>query len=225
MSEFDPRSHRNRYAGRDIYVLGSGPSLNHIPTRFFDGKLVVGTNHGVMTYLGRADYLVSKYHHHARDYRLRWPDIPVVVTRGNLGSISSTGMLEDGPPFIVVDHNRNPGDTWRPTDWPTDPDALIATWSTIATAMHWAAYLGAANIIMAGHDCGWIDDVGRVPGYRQAADNVADDDGDSPMWEGFDAQSRMVKHELMERYGCTVTSVNPWINLALEGHTYRFAGG
>jgi len=223
VSERDPRNHRGRFAGRDIYVLGSGPTLNHIPPRFFDRKVLVAANHGAMTVLDRVAYLVTKYHRHAWEYAERWPDIPVVTPRGDLGRIGLNDLPGDAP-FIVVPHNNNTGDTWTLADWPTDPDGIVATWSTICTAMHWAAYLGAANIIMVGHDCGWIDESGRVPGYRQSADGVADEDGDSPMWGGFDAQSRMVKSELVARYGVTVTSVNPWINLALEGHSYRFAG-
>lgn len=224
MSERDPRNHKGRFAGRDIYVLGSGPTLNHVPVRFFDRKVLVAANHGAMTVLDRVDYLVTKYHRHAWEYAERWPDIPVVTPRGDMGRTGLNELAGDAP-FILVEHNNNPGDTWQPSDWPTVPDGIVATWSTICTAMHWAAYLGAANIIMVGHDCGHIDNAGRVPGYRQAADGVTDDDGDAHMWQGFDRQSRMVKAELEDRYGCTVTSVNPFINLNLEGHRWSsFAG-
>ena len=70
-----------------------------------------------------------------------------------------------------------------------------------------------------------IDNAGRVPGYREAADGVDDDDGDQHFWRGFDRQSREVKSELESRYGCNVVSINPFINLNLEGHRWHsFAG-
>lgn len=220
----DPRDYRDRHKGADIYVLGSGPSLNHVKPSFFDGKTIVTANHGPMRVLDRVDYLVTKYHRHAYEYLLHYPGIPVVTTRHDLGNSYREPIRNDNP-FIVLDHPNNTGDLWNASQWPTDPDHFIATWSTICTAMHWAAYLGAANIIMVGHDCGHIDDAGRVPGYREAADGVDDDDGDQHFWRGFDRQSREVKSELESRYGCNVVSLNPFINLNLEGHRWRsFAG-
>lgn len=221
----DPRDHRGRCLDEDVYVLGSGPSLNHVPARFFDGKAVVSTNHGC-TFAGiTPTYLVTKYHRHAREYGLTHPGIPVVVTRHDTGNHRNPVIGDfDG---IVVDHNHNVDGDWTPEMWPTDPHALVATWSTITTAMHWAAYLGAANIIMVGHDCGRIDDVGRIPGYRDASRGPVDPpgDADSFMWQAFDAQSRMVKAELIARYGVTVTSLNPFLNVNMEGHAWRsFAG-
>jgi hypothetical protein len=216
--------YENRHAGADVYVLGSGPSLNHIDPAFFNGKIVVATNHGAMQVLDRVDYLVTKYHHHAREYVQQWPHIPVVVTRSNTGTAGSP-QLGDDEPFIVVDHNINTCEAWTREQWPDT--GLVATWSTITTAMHFAAHLGAANIIMVGHDLGHIDEAGRVPGYRQQADGVADDDGDKHMWRGFDEQSRQVKAELLARYDGlrNVVSLLPFINANMEGHRWSsFAG-
>ena len=221
-----PLLYRDQFLGRDIYVLGSGPSLNHLSPRFFDGKIVVGANHGCMKVVDTATYIVTKYHRHAEENVLRWPTIPMVVPRHNSGQWSQERMRDDAP-FIVVDTNDNPCERFTGNDWPDDPDALVASWSTITTAMHWAAYLGARNIVLAGHDCGWIDTAGRVPGHRQEADGVTDDDGDSFMWEAFDAQSRIVKAELLRRYPGlqSITSMNPFLNMNIEGHRWRsFAG-
>ena len=224
MRPLDPAAHRDRYKGQDIYVIGSGPSLNHIPASFFNNKILVSANHGSMKVLDRVDYLVTKYHRHAWEYQEWWPHIPTVVPRCEVGDKFGL-QLPANSPFIVVETNHNTYDKWTAADWPTEPNALIATWSTIATAMHWAAHLGAANIIMVGHDCGHIDETGRVPNYREEADGVLNDDGESWMWQQFDQQSRIVKAELMQRYSCTVTSLNPFINMNLEGHGWRsFAG-
>ena len=36
-------------------------------------------------------------------------------------------------------------------------DGLVVSHSTITSAMHLAAYMGAATVILAGHDCGALD--------------------------------------------------------------------
>lgn len=222
MTDLDPAAHRNRFAGEDVYVLGSGPTFNHLDPSFFRGKRLVSTNHGSMSVLGGVDYLVTKYHRHAREYVEWWPHIPAVTTRWDLGGRGGTPLGDDAP-FIVLDHNVNTGPDWSAADWPAEGE-FVATYSTITTAMHWAAHLGAANVIMVGHDCGWIDGGGRIPGYRMQADGE-DADGDSPLWPEFDRQSRVVKAELVERYGCNVVSVLPFINANMEGHHWHsFAG-
>jgi hypothetical protein len=220
----DPEDHRDRFAGRDVYVFGSGPSLNHIDPSFFDDKIVVTANHGATLTVDRVDYLVTKYHRHAYEYLEKFPGTPIVVTRGNTG-LEFGPHLPDDAPFIVVEHNNNTCQSWNLSQWPEH--GLVATWSTITTAMHWAAHIGAANIIMVGHDLGHIDQAGRIPGYRQAADGVADDDGDRHMWRGFDEQSRLVKAELLRRYDSlkNVVSLLPFINANMEGHAWSsFAG-
>ena len=214
----------NRHAGADVYVFGSGPSLNHIDPAFFDGKITVSANHGCLRVLGSVDYLVTKYHRHAWEYAEWWPTTPTITTRHDTG-VFTQARLGDDVPFTVVEHNDNTCDRWTPDQWPTT--GLVATWSTITTAMHFAAHLGAANIIMVAHDLGHIDEAGRVPGYRQDADGVADDSGDAPMWEGFDRQSRAVKAELLHRYDGlrNVVSLLPFINANFEGHSWTsFAG-
>jgi hypothetical protein len=217
-----PSSHEGRHLGRDVYVLGSGPSLNHIPVRFWHSKVIVATNTGPLRLLPTVDYVVTKYHPLAAATLETHPEVGVVVTRHGRGQ-RSVGEFTDER-AIIVDHNENPCGSFDGSQWPTDPHAMVATWSTIATAMHWAAYLGASNIILAGHDCGWIDDAGRIPGYQQETSGGTSDDDDSYLWAQFSAQSEIVKAQLVARYGVSVTSVNPFINLALEGHTYRRAG-
>jgi uncharacterized Rossmann fold enzyme len=194
----------------DAYVLGSGATLAHIEPRFFAGKFVISTNHGC-TMLGiKPDVFVTKYHHHAREYATTFPGIPIVVTLHNEGDRTQR-VIEDGP-WIALAHPHNQTEHW---DGSLPPEGqVLATYSSITTAMHVAAIMGAANIILAGHDGGFIDGEGRVPGYR--ADNA-----DSVWWGHFDRQTAMAKRILIERYGVTVTSINPWVSLRLEGHHYE----
>lgn len=194
----------------DAYVLGSGATLNHIPARFWTGKTIVSTNHGCTMIGIRPNLLVTKYHHHAREYAQMFPGIPIAVTRHDRGELAEP-VIEDGP-WTVLDHAQNDCERW---DGSLPPEGqVLATFSTITTAMHVACIMGADNLILAGHDGGFIDDEGRVPGYR--ADNA-----DSVLWHHFDRQTAMAKQALVERYGVTVTSINPWVSLRLEGHRYE----
>lgn len=203
--------------GLDIYVLGSGPSLQHIPAAFWEGKVIVSTNHGC-THLGiTPDWLVTKYHHHAREYAERFTS-KIAVTRHNCGDLSQP-VIEAGP-WTILDHDANLCERWT-GQWP-EPGKFLVTFSTITTAMHFAVHLGASNVILAGHDCGWIDQSGRVEGYRQDSDGRSDND-DAHLWGVFSQQTAEVKRQLWTRYGVTVTSVNPFVNFGLEDHEYRRA--
>jgi hypothetical protein len=216
MADSDPSHYLNRHAGEDIYVLGSGPTLQHTPARFFNNKITVSANAGPLKVLPSVTYMVTKYHEEAWRIHAERPDITVVTTRHNTGNHNSKRL--ENAPFTIVDHPHNTCAKWHPDQWPPEGQ-FLATWSTITTAIHWAAHLGAANIILCGHDCGWIDGMGRIPMYRVHEGKEAHDT-DSVWWYAWTIQTQQVKTELQERYGCTITSVNPWINLNLEGHAW-----
>jgi hypothetical protein len=76
--------------------------------------------------------------------------------------------------------------------------------------MHFAQYLGARHIILAGADCGTLDDASNFTGYAP---------GDNPMnvWE---SSLRDVANQLRSE-GVSVMSLNPFVNFAIEGHKFR----
>ena len=104
---------------------------------------------------------------------------------------------------------------------------LVVSHSTITTAMHLAAYMGAKNIIIVGHDCGFLDGKAVFDGYYS--------DLTVPPWKSIDdhmswlgqieEQTLSVKQRLAEVYGTRVVSLNPFVNLGLEGHIYTSARG
>lgn len=224
-----PADHANRYAGLDVYVVGSGPTLNFLPDvrGLLDGKCVVSVNHGVTRLGVRPTYVVTKYWQHAHEYLLTLPGVPVVVTRHNMGNAHSQ-PLPDSDRMIVIDHGDNECERWNGT-WP-DEGQFVATWSTSTTAMHWAAHLGARNIILLGCDAGFIDDSGRIPGYRDSAlmpGYTPGDTADSGFWPVFDRQAAMVKAELLARYEglANVVSLLPFVSANMEGHRWSSHAG
>jgi hypothetical protein len=76
--------------------------------------------------------------------------------------------------------------------------------------MHFAAYLGAAHIVLVGADCGLLDNSSNFAGYGI---------GDNP----FDVWQRTLTGvaDQIRATGTSVHSLNPFVNFALEGHSFH----
>ena len=143
-----------------------------------------------------------------------------MVSRGNLGN-GDYPELPNLPNLYYFNHNINKDYATSVNEWLLDEDALFVSWSSITSAMHLAAYLGAKNIIMVAHDCGELNDKSWVDGYvvyDWSEDSIA---GAKERNIKFEKQSVAVKKKLIELYGCNVYSLNPFINYNLEGVSYR----
>jgi hypothetical protein len=104
-------------------------------------------------------------------------------------------------------------------DWPNQETGLYVSWSSITSAMHFAAYLGAKNIILVGHDCGEIDGQSWVKDYGYETGNPSEMAEAKQRNYAFENQSIAVKQRLKELYKCNIYSLNPFINYNLEGVT------
>jgi hypothetical protein len=204
-----------------VYVLGSGATLNFIDPKFFYKKITVSVNDVGEIYLPTTKYVVTKYHPEAISYAKQLPNVNVVVSRGDLGGpyYSALPQLKN---LYTFDHNVNKGpSTSTVTDWPLEGDSLYVSWSSITSAMHFAAYLGAKNIIMVAHDCGELDDKSWVDGYVYDTWDKIKVEEAKERNKQFEIQSIAVKGKLKELYGCNVYSLNPFINYNLEGVKFR----
>lgn len=216
---------RGRHAGEDIWVIAAGPSMTWVEPAFFANKVTVGVNDVWRKY--RTTWLIRKEH---RDFQAAIDTgIPLVVSRMDCGN---------QPPAIGDVTGR-----WWEFDHPlnrveADPDLapvgsadqLVVSWSTITTAIHFAAYLGAANVMVCGHDCGFIDGMTNYAGYYDHVAPVpsgqrADRDPRYQLYTtiitALEAQTMQVRDAVREAYGCAVHGLNPFVSLALEGHEYH----
>ena len=101
-----------------------------------------------------------------------------------------------------------------------DGDILVVSWSTITSAIHFAAFLGARAVIVAGHDCGTIDGAKNFDGYG-AASYDGFNEGEYCNWLArIEHQTMQVCQRVTEVYGCPVVGLNPWPSLALDGHVH-----
>jgi len=199
------------YDGHDVYVVASGPSAGFVEPEFFDNKAAIGVNEAWLRF-PNVDYLVRK--EALRSKAAYMSDIPLVLSRHNCGVLEYARNELEGS-YYIFEHVDNQLDKVDLSVIGTDQ--LIVSWSTITSAMHLAAYMGAENIILVGHDCGLIDGEHNLQGYPV-----------SPAGQEFyldwltkiEPQSIQVRAALQEYYGCRIYSLNPFLNLGMEGHVY-----
>lgn len=210
---------RGLHPGSDIYVIAAGHTLDYLDQRFFDGKLTIAINQVATIWGITPTYLVGKHHPFIAREAEALPGVPTIVPRHEVGGTSQDRWAYDLPNVHLFDHLDNRvHEAQFPRDWPPHPDMLVVSWSTITTAMHFAAYLGAANIIVVAHDCGTLGNQPYVSGYLQA---INADMHQSRDWvKQIEGQTREVKRELAERYGVRVYSLSPFLNYNLEGVPY-----
>jgi len=206
--------------GETAFVIGSGKTLDYYDPAFFDDKLTIGVNSGWSLRLDRVDYMVTKYHPIATE----WVDSDrvgtTVVTRGLRGHRNLQPLTDDR--MVVVDHNENSVERWD-GEWPED--GLVATHSSITTAMHLAAVLGARSLVMVAADCGTLDDDTNSEGHTNERD-FASESVWREKFQSFDRQNQKVANILRERYGLAVMSMLPFVTPNMEGHRFvSHAGG
>mgnify|MGYP003136759308 CR=1 FL=1 len=81
--------------------------------------------------------------------------------------------------------------------------------------------MGAKNIILCGHDCGTLDNNLYYEGYTEGDWVSAANWSGANNWMGsLESQSQLIRNYLMENYNCNIYSLNPFLNLSLEGHKY-----
>lgn len=216
---------KDRHKGEDIYVLGSGASMDFVEPAFYEGKTIVATNL-VGHLLGIIEpwvYTHSHYHVNALEVATGHPEAIVVAPLGDRGF---AGMPETRLDNVIYYEHVPTGAEFDVERCWNDRGLMVGS-SGIHGSMHLAAYMGAANIILVGADCGLIDGRSNHGKYVDEYGRTSSGDlltSDALMWLGrWDRHLREVKRKLQDVYGCGVYSLNPFVNFNLEGH--EFTGG
>jgi len=208
---------RDRHKGADIYVVGSGVSLEFYDPEFFRDRIVIAINWVADRRPLPATYTLTKYHDCALANAVKYPDTDVAVSRHLYGNPYQPTIGTNLPNLYAYDTKEGqvPGSTFNvERDWPTKANQLVNSHSSITSGMHFAAYLGAANVFMVAHDGGKLDGRMHFEGYR-----LVPDPNTTEAWlREFEEQSKTVKAELAKRYGVRVYGLLPFINAHLEGH-------
>lgn len=224
-------SYKNIHKDETIYILASGKSVDYLNSSYFSNKITIGINQSYKKYV--PNYLLRKDH----DLLKEILDLNLAtrhfVLIGNCGGDYINDSNKELPDNLIkllekhngvlVDHDEN---KYNIKELPSY-NKLVVSRSTITTAIHLAAYMGAKYIILVGHDCGTLDGEPNFNGYH--------DDSTFSIAHGHENQKEMykswlkeieeqtitVKKLLKEKYGCEIYSLNPFINFGLEGHKYE----
>lgn len=204
--------------GHDVYVIASGPSAGYVDPTFFDNKWSIGVNEVWRRF--KPDFLLRKEAARAREFAdaARAMGAISVISRYDCGMYSR--KLNPDVCDYVFDHPDNAKDgniDLSPVD-DAESGRLVVSWSTITSAIHLAAYMGASNIVLVGHDCGRLDGGTNFTGYPPSL-------GGAEFYRrwlpAIEPQTIALRATLQEVYGCRVYSLNPFLNFGLEGHHYE----
>ena len=206
---------RDKHQGKDIYVLGSGATLNHINPSFFKNKIVVGVNRIYKFF--KCDYLV-KIHHTETEEAIRNGQT-VVTAKQDCGLTNTLNLFHTDKEYYVFNHRKNQGGQLSIIDLDS-PDELVVGASTISSAIQFAYFLGAVNIILVGHDCGTIDGVKRIEGYYNEKEIAKSNEVEQGFFDMAEKQTLQLVKEIRKK-GVGVYSISPFINLQLEGHIFK----
>lgn len=204
---------KNIHQGDDMWVIASGPSAGFISPDFFENKWTIGVNRVWNRFL--TDYIVIK-ESEIIDQAIA-SGMTVIASLYNCGDRKSRKTESEGK-FYYFDHLHNAVTDVRFSD---DEDDIVVSYSTITSAMHMAAYMGARNIIVVGHDCGSLDGRLNFEGYPSPL--IKTDGFYERFLSKIEEQSVQVRAWLEKKYGCRIYSLNPFLNFGLEGHTYESA--
>ena len=217
---------KDRHLGEDIYVVAAGASAGLIEPAFFEGKCVIGVNRVFVrfpcTYVIFKEYGGSEY-----EQELMGTNAVPIVAKWDTGNIRQ-GKMRPGtmsfkrPEYYFFDHLENTRERVDLSVIDRQSDKLVVSYSTITSAMHLAAYMGARNIVLVGHDCGLLNGKAVFDGYyRDMSVSPWKDPDEYKAWlDQIEAQTVAVRDRLKEVYGCSVVSLNPFVNFGLEGNVY-----
>lgn len=218
------RKFKNIHPNSDIYIIASGKSLDFLDKSFFDNKITIGINQSYKYYSPK--YLVRKEHQFINDVLKDTKKSNVIhfISKYNFGREIPKNLINDKfvdkKNIVVFEHNSN---QLSLSKLPDNPNKLIVSHSTITSGIHLAAYMGAKNIILVGHDCGSINGKSNFNNYHTNETRNQDNDNDYKEWlKNISKDTLTLKHLLKKKYNCNVVSLNPFINYQLEGNKYHF---
>lgn len=210
---------KDKHPKSDIYVIGSGPSLNFIDASFFSNKIVICVNGTISHVSNFAEaYLVAKEPHETMQDMAFKKKASIVMCLHHSG-VETNPLNKVCYPDITY--------VFKPMQSiikdTKQTDALERSSSTIVTGIHLAAFLGAKNVILVGHDCGFINGNVHVTGYDKKHAVTKGGNAYNKWMANNKVEKKSIeaKKLLKQFYDVNVYSLNPFINFGLEGNKYK----
>ncbi len=198
----------NKHLGDDVWIIAAGPTMDYVDQSFFENKISIGVNQVFRKF--HTDYLVRKEAEMMDEAQNT--GIPLIISRYKSGTYR---MGLNPHADYVFDHEDNE-QTKVNLEVISEPSGkIVVSYSTITSAMHIAAVMGAANIILCGHDCGTLDGKSRFDGYNEA---LMGDRMYRSWLKEILPQTLAVRDRIRLVYRCNIFSLNPFLGLGYEGH-------
>ena len=214
---------KNMNRGEDIYIVGSGPSLKFIDSDFFLGKYVIGINYAYKVL--PCEFVLIK--HGFLGQEIINAGHRLIASEYESANNTLQKNEYEGTYFYFTHKTR--GDETDDENFKANIEAIgkdediFVSRSAITSGMHLAAYMGAKNIILIGHDCGVLDGLFHSDGKENKSPEETQEQFEVRYkdWLGkTNNESIVLKKKLLEVYKCNIYSLNPFINFRLEGHKY-----
>ena len=211
---------KNIHNDKDIWVIAAGASMNYINPSFFENKITVGVNRVCKNF--KCDYVVAK---DGRGFKKILSSLSqnskLVLSKHESGNLHQTINRVEFEHFIF-EHPAKPNEDPILECIKKESSQIVVSYSTITSAIHFAAFLGAKNIIICGHDCGTIDGNSTIKDYYSEIRPHQGTDAGYVNWlSKIENHTVAVSSRIQSEYGCNIHSLNPFINFSLEGHIYE----
>jgi len=202
----------NVHYGQTVWVVASDSSLGYFPEGFFEQRAVITINtphvpsrYCVTKHDGGDEWLQSMIDKH--------PRTQYVASRHAYGNTALPSTQVQGA--IIFEHDRNRVAIFDPRkDIPDDPAKLLVSYSTLGSALHLAARMGARTCMVVGASGGSFGGDVYYDGEYQP-NHVTHLVGETSR------QTQGICDELQRRYGTMFVTVLPWANLRLGGVTFE----
>lgn len=194
---------------RDVYVIGSGKSMDYIDPSFFKGKISIGIN---LTYK-KFPVTYGIAHHHEIVQQMIDDGVTTVTSEFDMGLYGNRRHNFRGE-YFVYHHNQQEWTkvvykNFRKKDW------LLMSGTTIS-AIHLAYKLGAKTIILCGIDAGSLDGIYQYEDYPVKGSKERNKRHVEGMQPVIDHLCKVIRDR-----GVNVYSLNPFNNFRLENHKFR----
>lgn len=224
---------KNYFEGEDIYVIASGKSCDFVDPSFFDNKITIGVN--IVFCRFNTTFLIRKENSILELVEnLELPSIHILSV-GDCGGSNRRNLdyYKKNPAENVFLFNHKLNKLTGISAPDLEKNELVVSFSTITSAIHLAAFLGAKNVILLGHDCGTIDGESNFKSYLEFRDDkmkvslpFGKNKDEYKKWydnwlKQIEDQTIWTKRMLKKKYDTNVYSLNPFINFNLEGHKYK----
>ena len=204
----------------DIYILCAGPSMDYIDSSFFEDKTTIGLNRVGKFF--KCTYLITKDSRGFNNIMKNSLGNPkVLVSKYETGDPGLALNNIDSPDAYVFDHFDKPNQQPRTNLISKNDPRLVVSFSTITTAIHAAAFMGARNIILCGHDCGVLNGKTALSGYHEDLTPHHGSELAYANWvSNIEHHTVEVRDKIKGEFGCNVYSLNPFVNIGLENNRY-----